>query len=61
MKDHSMNDIQKMIAKGECSKLEFKESFPKDHDKWLKTAVAFANGSGGTILIGFPITDPLWG
>lgn len=47
-----MNDIQKMIAKGECSKLEFKESFPKDHDKWLKTAVAFANGSGGTILIG---------
>lgn len=56
-----MNDIQKMIAKGECSKLEFKESFPKDHDKWLKTAVAFANGSRGTILIGFPITDPLWG
>lgn len=40
------------IRKGESDRLEFKE-IPSDRsDRWLKTAVAFANGRGGRILFG---------
>lgn len=40
------------IKAGESSSLEFKREVPKDHLKFLKTVVAFANGSGGRILFG---------
>ena len=40
------------IRNGESDRLEFKE-IPSDRsDRWLKTAVAFANGRGGRILFG---------
>ena len=40
------------IQNGESDRLEFKE-IPNDHaDRWMKTAVAFANGRGGRILFG---------
>ena len=40
------------IRKGETASLEFKRDVPRDHLKFLKTAVAFANGTGGRIVFG---------
>ena len=40
------------IKNGESERLEFKERPNEQRDKWLKTAVAFANGRGGKILFG---------
>ncbi|MBQ4439601.1 MAG: putative DNA binding domain-containing protein [Kiritimatiellae bacterium] len=40
------------IQKGESDRLEFKEVPSERSDKWLKTAVAFANCRGGRILFG---------
>lgn len=40
------------IKAGESASLEFKREVPKDHLKFLKTVVAFANGSGGRIVFG---------
>ena len=43
------------IVRGETNKLEFKADLPKDHKKYIKTAVAFSNSFGGRILFG--VTD----
>ena len=40
------------IKNGENDRLEFKERPNEQRDKWLKTAVAFANCRGGKILFG---------
>lgn len=40
------------IKAGESASLEFKREVPKDHLKFLRTVVAFANGSGGRIVFG---------
>ncbi|MBQ6158903.1 MAG: putative DNA binding domain-containing protein [Thermoguttaceae bacterium] len=40
------------IRRGESAALEFKSEFPSKDKSFLKTVVAFANGSGGRILIG---------
>ena len=37
---------------GENGSVEFKQDLTDDPVKWLKTAVAFSNGSGGTIVFG---------
>ncbi len=44
--------ISREIAKGESNELEFKESKPSKDRKYVKTAIAFANCSGGKILFG---------
>jgi len=40
------------IKNGESASLEFKEFLPEQSIKYTKTAVAFANGSGGRIVFG---------
>jgi predicted HTH transcriptional regulator len=40
------------LKKGESESIEFKKNIPADKDKFLKTAVAFANGAGGRIIFG---------
>lgn len=40
------------IRKGECETVEFKEDIPSDKEKYVKTAVAFANGRGGKLVFG---------
>lgn len=37
---------------GESENIEFKREPPKDHKKYLKTVIAFANGFGGKIIFG---------
>lgn len=37
---------------GETDNLEFKEEIPSKSEKYMKTVVAFANGSGGRIVFG---------
>lgn len=44
--------LLEQIAQGENVALEFKEARPKDSLKFVKTAVAFANGRGGRLLFG---------
>lgn len=48
----SRTQLQELIAQGEGPTIEFKQEIPPDHDKMLKTIAAFANGSGGVILLG---------
>ena len=43
--------IEEMLA-GESKNVEFKVERPKDSIKYIKSVVAFANGSGGYILFG---------
>lgn len=38
--------------KTEHETIEYKQDIPKDKDKYLKTAVAFANAAGGRIIFG---------
>lgn len=40
------------IFSGESDNLEFKEDIPAKSEKYMKTVVAFANGSGGQIVFG---------
>lgn len=40
------------ISGGETNRLEFKGDLPKEHKKFIKTVVAFSNGTGGRILFG---------
>lgn len=40
------------IKNGETLNIEFKKELSNDHKKYLKTVVAFANGSGGKIIFG---------
>ena len=41
-----------IIKKYEIDRVEFKQELPDQHIKWLKTVVAFANTSGGTVVVG---------
>ena len=43
---------REQIKKGESDTLEFKREFPDKEKKVLKTIAAFANCSGGTVVIG---------
>ena len=45
-------DLELEISRGESNRLEFKKELTDDHKKYLKTVVAFSNGSGGKILFG---------
>ena len=40
------------IKKGERETVEYKRDIPAEKEKYLKTAVAFANGAGGQIIFG---------
>jgi len=40
------------IKKGESRNIEFKVELPKKSEKYIKTVIAFANTSGGSIVIG---------
>lgn len=40
------------LKKGEYETVEYKQDIPKDKAKYLKTAVAFANGAGGRLVFG---------
>lgn len=51
-------DILAEIRRGECETVEFKEDVPEDKEKYLKTAVAFANGKGGSLVFG--VKDGTW-
>jgi len=42
----------KEIQKGENKKIEFKKDLSKNYNNFLKSVVAFANGSGGKIIFG---------
>jgi len=44
--------IDGMVLEGESDSIEFKGTLPTESTKWLKTIVAFANGYGGTMIIG---------
>lgn len=40
------------IRKGESKTLEFKVQLPENSETWVKTIIAFANSSGGNLVIG---------
>ena len=46
---HNLKDLRKLIASGESATVEFKQNF---NDEVIETIVAFANSSGGSVLIG---------
>ena len=56
--DTGSADILAEIRRGECETVEFKEDVPEDKEKYLKTAVAFANGDGGSLVFG--VKDRTW-
>ncbi len=43
--------IEEILA-GECKNVEFKENLPEKSIKYMKSVVAFANGTGGKIIFG---------
>jgi len=47
-------DVQQLITRGESDKVEFKTRVGKDRelDEFIESVVAFANSSGGVILVG---------
>ena len=48
-----------LISAGESKTLEFKRELPK-YDQIAKTIVAFANTSGGCLLIGVTTMEHYW-
>ena len=46
------NEMNFSALPPESNTLEYKRQIPDDHIKFLKTAVAFANGNGGKIIFG---------
>lgn len=48
--DDSMTETS--ILDGENKNVEYKQDVPNDHTKFIKTAVAFANGAGGRLMFG---------
>lgn len=51
-------DIHKLIASGESATLEFKQNF---NDEVIESIVAFANSTGGSVLIGVSNTGKITG
>lgn len=43
------------ILRGESKNVEFKEKLPDKSIKYMKSVVAFANGGGGKLFLGFQI------
>ena len=52
MWDHMTASVGDLLIEGEGKNVEFKQDLTDDPVKWLKTAVAFSNGDGGTIVFG---------
>ncbi len=48
----SLEDITKIILKGECATTEFKESYSVHFAKYCNTVASFANTKGGYIIFG---------
>ena len=46
------------LKKGEHETVEYKQNIPKDKEKYLKTAVAFANAGGGRLIFG--VENNIW-
>ena len=46
------------LKKGEHETVEYKQDIPTEKEKYLKTAVAFANAAGGQIIFG--IQNQTW-
>ena len=46
-----MMTIEEILA-GESKNVEFKENLPEKSIKYMKSVVAFANGTGGKIIFG---------
>lgn len=44
--------VEGLISRGEGFQIEFKRDIPERHERLLKHVAAFANGDGGTILLG---------
>lgn len=44
--------VKELVTAGEGLRVEFKEDLPPDEHRFLDSMIAFANTSGGTILIG---------
>ena len=55
-----MNDIKQLLAQKENRKLEFKQTLP-NHDKIIKTAIAFSNCKGGYLIIGVADNNQILG
>ena len=45
-------NLDRIISAGESDMVEFKEMVPSDSKKYVKTVVAFSNGSSGRIVFG---------
>lgn len=48
------------ITSGESKYLEFKREVPEKSESYMKTVVAFANGSGGKIIFGVNVFHYRW-
>lgn len=46
------------IILGETEDIEYKEDVPAKSEKYVKTVVAFANGTGGKLIFG--VEDGTW-
>ena len=44
--------LAEMIFAGESENVEFKEDIPAKSEKYMKSVVAFANGTGGKLIFG---------
>jgi len=45
-------DLEEIVRRGENDRIEFKLEISKNPEPYIKTVVAFANTSGGTIIVG---------
>ena len=48
------------ILGGESKNVEFKENLPEKSIKYMKSVVAFANGTGGKIIFGIADKPEKW-
>ena len=46
-----MMDLHEML-KGESKNIEYKSELPKKSERYMKSIIAFANTSGGKLIIG---------
>ena len=58
---HSLTELVEKIRLGEDSRIEFKRELPYQRDRLADEIAAFANGRGGTILIGIDDAGTLVG